>query len=109
MAISDTAFAALADTMLNRLALSIEAYDEDAQLEIEFLNGMITVEFPSGRQFVINRHGPSRQIWLSSPLSGGLHFDYDEQQKAWVLADGRRLDTLLQAEIETLLATEEHN
>ena len=88
--------------MLNRLADTMEAADEEGVLEVELVSGMLTITLPSGQQFVVNRHGPSQQIWLSSPLSGGLHFDYEENSKAWVLSDGRRLDTLLKAEIETL-------
>jgi len=107
MAISDTAFAALSDVTLGRLADSLEALDEDGLLEVELMAGTLTIELASGAQFVVNRHGPSQQIWLSSPLSGGLHFDYDESEQAWVLKDGRRLDTLLKAEVETLLAGEE--
>lgn len=106
MTITDTHFNALADLTLNRLADSLETADEDGLLELELITGMLTIEFPSGKQFVVNKHGPSQQIWLSSPLSGGLHFDYDEASQSWVVADGRRLDTLLKAEVEILLSEE---
>jgi frataxin len=104
MAMSDTAFTLLADAMLNRLADMMEAYDENGQLETELADGILTVTLPGGKQFLVNRHKPTQQLWLSSPLSGGLHFDYDETAKLWELRDGRRLDTLLKAEMETLLA-----
>ncbi len=106
MPLTDTAFAALADVTLGRLADSLEVLDEEGTLEVEMLSGVLSIETGGGRQFVVSKHGPSRQIWLSSPLSGGLHFDYDETVQAWALADGRRLDTLLRAEVETLLAEE---
>lgn len=104
MALSDASFALLADAMLNRLADMMEAYDEDGLLDTELADGVLTVTLPSGKQFLVNRHKPSQQLWLSSPLSGGLHFDYDETGKVWEVRDGRRLDTLLKAELETLLA-----
>ena len=107
MSLSDTAFAALSNATLNHLADMLEAFDEDGLLEVEVLSGTLTVDLPSGPQFVVNRHGPTQQIWLSSPLSGGLHFDYDEDEQAWALKDGRRLETLLKAEVETLLAGED--
>jgi iron donor protein CyaY len=107
MSLSDTAFAALSNVTLNRLADMLEAFDEDGLLEVESLSGTLTATLPSGAQFVVNRHGPSQQMWLSSPLSGGLHFSYDTDEQAWKLADGRRLETLLKAEVETLLAGEE--
>jgi frataxin len=106
MTLSDTAFAALSNATLNRLADTIEAADEDGVLEVELLGGILTLTLPSGQQFLLNRHGPSKQIWLSSPLSGGLHFDYDEDAQDWCLSDGRRLDTLLKAELETLIVEE---
>lgn len=106
MSLSDTAYAALSNAALNRLADTLEATDEDGVLEIELLSGTLAIVLPSGQQFLVNRHTPSQQIWLSSPLSGGLRFDYDEMQQTWVLADGRQLDTLLKAELETLLGEE---
>lgn len=106
MTLSDTAYTLLADAMLNRLADIAEAYDEDGLLDTELADGVLTILLPSGKQFLVNRHKPSQQIWLSSPLSGGLHFDYNEADKVWELQDGRRLDTLLKAELETLLAEE---
>ena len=107
MALSDTAFDALTNVTLNRLADMLEVFDEDGLLEVDLLTGTLTVVLPSGQQFVVNRHGPSKQIWLSSPLSGGLHFSYDEDEKAWVLPGGRKLESVFRAEVETLLVSED--
>lgn len=106
MALSETAFAALAEATLNRLADMAESLDGDATLEIELANGILSIELSNGRSFLVNKHTPSQQLWLSSPLSGGLHFDYDEDAKGWVLKDGSRLDTLLRAELDMLMAEE---
>jgi len=106
MPLSETTFITVVDATLGRLTGMIEAMDSEDVLEIEQTSGMLTIELPSGRQFVINRQIPARQIWLSSPLSGGLRFDYDEDDKVWKLTDGRRLDTLLKADLETLLEDE---
>ncbi len=107
MALSETNFVTLAEAALNRLTGMVEAMDEEDLLEIEQSSGMLTIDLPSGKQFVINRQIPTQQIWLSSPLSGGLRFDYDEDEKIWVLKDGRRLDTLLKADLEMLLDEEQ--
>ncbi len=107
MTLNDTTFAALSELTLNRLADTLEAEDAEGLLEVELASGTLNITCPGGQQFVVNRHAPSRQMWLSSPLSGGLHFDYDEEAKAWTLKDGRRLDTLLKAEIETLAGEED--
>ncbi|MEI6730384.1 MAG: iron donor protein CyaY [Pseudomonadota bacterium] len=103
MSLSDTAFIAIVEASLSRLAGMVEAIDEDDILDVEQTSGMLTIDIPAGKQFVLNRQLPTRQIWLSSPLSGGLRFDYDEKDKEWQLADGTRLDTLLKAEIETII------
>jgi frataxin len=34
----------------------------------------MTVALADGRQFVLNKHAPNRQLWLSSPVSGAHHF-----------------------------------
>ena len=106
MALSDTAFTALAEAALSRLANAMELLDEEGEIEVELLNGVLSIDLPSGRQFIVNRHMPSHQLWLSSPLSGGLHFGYDEQAQDWMLSDGRKLESLLKAEVETLMAEE---
>ncbi|MEI7669577.1 MAG: iron donor protein CyaY [Pseudomonadota bacterium] len=107
MNLSETTYTSLVDATLNMLYGMLESLDENDILEIEQMSGMLTIEFPSGKQFVLNRQLPTRQIWLSSPLSGGLRFDYNESEKAWLLNDGRRLDTQLKAEISILLEAEE--
>lgn len=106
MALSETSFVTIVEATLNRLCVMVETLDAEDVLEVEQSSGMLTIELPSGKQFVINRQIPAQQIWLSSPLSGGLRFDYDEDEKIWVLQDGRRLDTLLKADVETLLEDE---
>lgn len=106
MALTESAFLLLADATLNRLADMAEIADDEGVLDIELADGILTVTLPGGKQFLINRHKPSLQMWYSSPLSGGLHFDYDEAEKAWALDSGRRLDTLLKAELEIMLTEE---
>jgi len=107
MALSESIYINLVEATLNSLCGMIERIDEEDVLEIEQSSGMLHIELPSGKQFVINRQTPTRQIWVSSPLSGGLRFDYHEQEQHWHTQDGRRLDTLLKAEITLLLETEE--
>lgn len=57
-------------------------------VEAEFEGGILTIELAieqgGGGHYVINRHAPNQQIWLSSPISGAAHFDYDEEAGQWV-------------------------
>jgi iron donor protein CyaY len=90
----------ISEDFINRLALILEALDEDGALEVEYQGGILTIELPSGKQLVISKHTASRQIWLASPASGGLHFAY--QNGTWALADGRTLTQVLSQELKTL-------
>jgi len=73
MSSEQSRFEATADALLSDLAERIEAAAES--LEVDLINGILTIETEDGRSFVLNKHGPNRQIWLSSPISGAAHFD----------------------------------
>ncbi len=88
-----------ADAYLSALFEQLEAQDGGGILDIELTSGILTIEAEDARVFVVSKHGPSQEIWLSSPLSGGLHFRPAEQGKAWALPDGRRLSAVLSEEL----------
>jgi frataxin len=47
----------------------------------------------------VNKHAPTRQVWLSSPVSGAWHFAWNQGRGAW-------LDTRRGQDILVLLAEE---
>ena len=49
--------------------------------------------------YIIHSHQTLEQIWVSSPISGGLHFTFDAAQNKWY-------DTRNHQELITLLAQE---
>jgi len=71
-AMDDREFETLASATLTRLAERLEAALDDA--DVEFREGILTVELADGRQYVLNKHAPNRELWLSSPVSGAHHF-----------------------------------
>jgi len=71
-----------AGAMLEAIAEAAEA--QDGALDVEFDSGILNIETADGGQFVINKHAPNRQIWLSSPKSGAWHFSWDEASGQWV-------------------------
>ena len=82
MALDDKRFQTLADDTLDQLLAAVE--DACADLaEVEFEGGILTVSPAAGGQFVLNKHGPTRQLWLSSPTSVAWHFAWDEAASAW--------------------------
>ena len=89
-----------AGMVLVRMMTEIEAQAEDA-LEIDYEGGILTIELPDGGQYLLNKHAPNREIWLSSPKSGAWHFRHEpeadptpaEGRGAWVstrVVDGTR-------------------
>ncbi len=92
MTIDESKFNGLAEATLNHLFDVIDDKLGDL-LEVDMENGMLTIASETGGQYIINRHGPNRQIWLSSPLSGASHYDFDDTGQAWV--DSRSGERLL--------------
>ena len=43
-------------------------------LDVEMSGGILQIELPDGGAYVVNKHAPNREIWLSSPMSGAWHF-----------------------------------
>jgi frataxin len=74
---SDSSFESLADSLLEALEEGIGNV-ADAELQ----GGVLTVEGDAGT-WVINKHAPTRQIWLSSPKSGARHYAFDPDSGLW--------------------------
>ena len=74
---SQSAFESLADSLLAALEEGIGAH-ADAELQ----GGILTVDGDDGT-WVVNKHAPTRQIWLSSPQSGARHYAFDAASGQW--------------------------
>jgi frataxin len=91
-------FESLADQTLARLQAAIES--AGGELDAELVNGILTIETGSGGKYLLNRHAPNRQIWLSSPVSGAWHFAWSAELQAWISTrGGERLEELLGREL----------
>ena len=44
---------------------------------------MLTVKFENCTALIFSRQEPLRQLWLAA-VSGGFHFDYDEESERWM-------------------------
>ncbi len=98
---NESAFETMADRMLQHLFERIEADVDD--LDAELRGGILTLELADGRQYVINKHAPNRQIWMSSPVSGASHYAYDAAAGEWrSTRDGASLTGRLADELATL-------
>lgn len=99
MTLDESRFSTLAGEMLERIADSVdEALGDD--IDVDLREGILTLSLDGGGQYVINKHGPNREIWLSSPVSGALHFAYADGD--WISTREPRvaLDQLLVKELK---------
>ena len=95
---SDSAFESLADSLLAALEEGLGDY-VDAELQ----GGILTVDGDAhggGGTWIVNKHAPTKQIWLSSPRSGARHYAFDARSGHWQdTRGGADLLTHLSAEL----------
>ena len=75
---TDSAFESLADSLLVTLE---EAIADHADAELQ--GGVLTVEGDEGT-WIVNKHAPTRQVWLSSPRSGARHYAFVAEAGKWL-------------------------
>jgi len=90
---TDSAFESLADSLLATLE---EAIADHADAELQ--GGVLTVEGDEGT-WIVNKHAPTRQVWLSSPKSGARHYAFAADVGKW-------LDTRGGGDLLEVLSTE---
>jgi len=75
---------------------------ENAGFDAECDGHSLAFDLPDGRHYLLNYHGVTQQIWLSSPRTGAHHFQ--RQGDRWVSTRGpEELTSLLEAELEVSL------
>jgi len=82
MSIDESRFNQLAEATMSAIEEAIEA--SGADIDYDTISDILTLEFANGSQIIINKQGPTRQLWVAAK-SGGYHFDYDEAGERWVL------------------------
>lgn len=80
---SDLSFSVQVEQYLEQLVESMEEIAALDDVDIDLIDGVLTVGFEDGAQIIINRQESAQQIWLVSPL-GPAHFDYDSNQDKWL-------------------------
>lgn len=85
MPLDEPTFERVAGEALARYAERLEPADG---LDVELQGGVLTIETDAGKTFVLNKHAPLRQLWLSSPVSGASHYAFDAASGAWVATRG---------------------
>ncbi|HUX78614.1 MAG TPA: iron donor protein CyaY [Alphaproteobacteria bacterium] len=73
------------------------------QADVDLLDETLSVILPNGHQYLINKHGVTRQIWLSSPFTGAHHFQLKNGRWRCTRTD-LLLEDLLLEELKTYAA-----
>lgn len=100
--LTDSQFYTLGRDTLATLHDALEpAYDNSTLDELELEAGLLTIVTNAGKSFIVSAHAPSHQIWLASPISGGLHFRWSGE--SWILGTGETLQEVLGRELGVAL------
>lgn len=101
MSNDERAFEAAAERMLKDIEGALE--DEPFGIEVERQGSILTIENENDVTFLLNKHAPLRQLWLSSPVSGASHYDYEPETGNWVCTrGGGSLDNVLSTDLHVL-------
>jgi iron donor protein CyaY len=95
---TDAEFLALYQATLNDIESVVEdAIDEDdAEIDYESGNDMLTLQFRNGTVAVISRQTAVQQLWLAA-RSGGFHFEWNPSREEWVCTlNGQSLEDMLE-------------
>jgi CyaY protein len=83
---------------LRQIEETVEAAinDEDAEIDYESGNDMLTLSFSNGSVAIVSRQSAISQLWLAA-RSGGYHFERDQKQNQWVCTvNGETLSGMLE-------------
>lgn len=103
--LSDKDFHRHADLSLGDLYGKLEEIVESAgipEADLEYSQGVLTLELGKHGTYVINKQSPNKQLWMSSPVSGPVRYDWHDG--LWQYKhDAHQLHSRLQSELQTLL------
>ena len=83
---------------LKQIEETVEAAinDDDAAIDYESGNDMLTLSFSNKSVAIISRQTAISQLWLAA-RSGGFHYDYKSALQTWVCTStGETLPAMLQ-------------
>jgi len=75
-------YQSLADECLQRAQRWAEGFDPDA-MDCSTSDGVVTLEFPDGAKFVLNRQSAAQQMWFAAGARA-WHYDWSPERRQWV-------------------------
>ncbi|KAH6560898.1 hypothetical protein BASA62_010181 [Batrachochytrium salamandrivorans] len=105
--VSESDYHRLADQCVHSLQDVLEELGDSIELkgfDVVYSSGVLSLKLGHLGTFVINKQPPTKQIWLSSPVSGPKRYDYDSETGKWIyFRDGHSIDELMNRELSDLL------
>ena len=98
-------FAEEADRMLNDIQYLLETDQVDNTGlidDIDYSDGILKIVIPHQGTWVLNSHSFTKQIWVSSPISGPSKYNYHQEENLWL---GERYKNSLIQLIEEEMST----
>jgi len=72
--VTETEFNQAVDAIFLQIEAALDARDTD--IDYESAAGILTLEFADGSKIILNRQGPTQEIWVAAK-SGGYHYRLD--------------------------------
>jgi iron donor protein CyaY len=93
--IDENEFRTRSDEALTFLQRALERASDQFDFEVDRNQGALTIEFEDPpAKFVVSPNSPVRQIWVSARVQS-FKLDWNNASAAFVLPDGRSLNTLI--------------
>ncbi len=70
-----------ADDCLSRVEAWLEDFDPD-DVDYSTTDGMVSIEFPDGTRFVLNRQSGNDQMWFAAGVRA-FHYDWQDDAQSW--------------------------
>jgi iron donor protein CyaY len=96
---TDFDFLKLAKQEILYIQDALENSPIEDDLEIDLLDDILYIKLEDSSIYVINKHELMKELWLSSPISGGHHFVYNPVTSRWIDAKNSELRELLSREL----------
>ncbi len=90
-------FARGIDRIIYKIIETIENHDTEGLIDIDLNDSILTIDTNQGI-FVINKQLASKEIWLSSPISGPHHFALKDNY--WRSKTGAELFKVISKELQ---------
>jgi frataxin len=100
---SESEFHQESDNCLEKIVTVLESIEDKLPIDdLQFDQGVLTINLGVKGTWVLNKQTPNRQIWWSSPLSGPRRYEFKERK--WISTkDGQEINDDLAAEMSSVL------